>query len=440
MDKQEKSKFVQWLELLQQESWQLELIISGFSIFLLVGVYEPMQDLWRQTTILASNSNSMNLLILPMTILQGSWLVLLTNLIIHVLLRGLWISTVGLRYVSEDIDFDTLNFHPRFDHFLRKHIVSFDRYIERLEKICSIIFAFSFLLIFILISLGVWLMFFGSIDFILNWLPLGQRLTDTLDTILSIFILLTSLLYFIDFLSFGWIKRRKRLALFYYPFYRFYSWITLSFLYRPMYYNLADNRFGRWVGFLLVPYIILIMVASSVSFVTETYFPTQPKNLALSTDVYDDLQDDKLRFVRATIPSKYVSNDFLELFLAYNPRLDDKAIESICPGLTPARQTGVRMDGVVRFDGTSTQQRKVDNDSLLQCMNQLHQVYINDSLYSDLKYRFYTHPERDKMGLLTILDIDYLSRGEHMLKVKTYSKRGEEMKWRESANIPFWKE
>ena len=49
MEKQDKSKFAQWLELLQQESWQLELIISGFAIFLLVGVYDPLQDLWDIT-------------------------------------------------------------------------------------------------------------------------------------------------------------------------------------------------------------------------------------------------------------------------------------------------------------------------------------------------------------------------------------------------------
>ena len=55
---------------------------------------------------------------------------LLVNLIFHVVLRGVWISTVGLRYVSEDIDFDVFRLHPRFDRFLRKHVISFDHYIE----------------------------------------------------------------------------------------------------------------------------------------------------------------------------------------------------------------------------------------------------------------------------------------------------------------------
>lgn len=33
MEDRSKNKLSKWLELLQQESWQLELIISGFAIF-----------------------------------------------------------------------------------------------------------------------------------------------------------------------------------------------------------------------------------------------------------------------------------------------------------------------------------------------------------------------------------------------------------------------
>lgn len=48
MTNKDKKGFAKWLETLQQESWQLELIISGFAIFLLVGTYDPLQDWQRQ--------------------------------------------------------------------------------------------------------------------------------------------------------------------------------------------------------------------------------------------------------------------------------------------------------------------------------------------------------------------------------------------------------
>ena len=40
--KYEDSKFKSWLDTLQQESWQLELIISGVAIFGLIQTFEPI--------------------------------------------------------------------------------------------------------------------------------------------------------------------------------------------------------------------------------------------------------------------------------------------------------------------------------------------------------------------------------------------------------------
>ncbi|MGB5377935.1 hypothetical protein [Muriicola sp.] len=37
------TKFKQWLDILQQESWQLELIISGFAIYGLFMIIDPIE-------------------------------------------------------------------------------------------------------------------------------------------------------------------------------------------------------------------------------------------------------------------------------------------------------------------------------------------------------------------------------------------------------------
>ncbi len=108
--KNEKKDFTKWLELLQQESWQLELIISGFAIFLLVGAYEPIYDSHYQLDKIRRLRfgyafHFMNLVLIA---IQFAWHILFINLLVHVFLRGLWISTIGLRYVSGDIAFEEL--------------------------------------------------------------------------------------------------------------------------------------------------------------------------------------------------------------------------------------------------------------------------------------------------------------------------------------------
>ncbi len=437
------SKLKEWLDNLQQESWQLELIVSGFVIFLLVGVYEPIQDLEQQVGHLTLGSFEMSLLFFPLIVLEGAWLILLINLLIHVGLRGLWISTIGLRYVSQDIDFEALRFTSRFDTFLRKRAGSFDQYIESLEKLCSAIFAFTFLLVFMVISLGVFIGILLIFLLSLQWL-LGMSDQDfaPISQVLNLIFLFTGLLYFIDFIGLGWLKRIKWVGRWYYPIYRLMGFMTAARLYRPLYYNLIDNRFGRRLGFLLVPYFLLLMFASSIRLVTDTYMPRDSSPETIRTDFYDDEHQKPNFESNPSIPSRYVDNGFVSVFIPYAPVQDDKALEELCPGLGAAQATGVRIYGVIKLN--SIYERDVKSDSLLLCFSQQHRIYINDSLMAEPDFYFYDHQSREDQGIQTLLDVAYLPRGRHLLRVESYrairriNGRTTDPEWQEALQIPFW--
>lgn len=53
-------------------------------------------------------------------LLRTAYGVLLIRLLIHVLLRGVWIAAIGLRYVSGDIDYVKLGYQPRFTTWLAR--------------------------------------------------------------------------------------------------------------------------------------------------------------------------------------------------------------------------------------------------------------------------------------------------------------------------------
>jgi len=212
MKKDKNKSFTKWLEILQQESWQLELLISGFAIFLLAESYEPVLNLDDQISLLLSGSAYYEFLYIPYQVMLGAWYVLIINLILHVLLRGLWISTIGLRYVSGDIDFNKLNTSPKFDRFLRTKIVSFDLYIQQLEKLCSSVFGFTFLIIFILISGGLYVVGIFILAITMQWIV--TRFGDIWVLVIVPFLLLYllgGLVYFFDFITLGWIKQKKDL-------------------------------------------------------------------------------------------------------------------------------------------------------------------------------------------------------------------------------------
>ena len=139
--------FKKWLDKLQTESWQLELIISGFAIYGLILTFEPIEI---KMMFAQFRDNKLDGVI--WSIVGMASYILTFNLVVHVLLRGLWIGAIGLRYVSGDIDYQKLNYSEKFTKFLKRKVGSFDRYIAKLENYCSVLFAISFLLIFILLG------------------------------------------------------------------------------------------------------------------------------------------------------------------------------------------------------------------------------------------------------------------------------------------------
>jgi len=438
MKKDKNKSFTKWLEILQQESWQLELLISGFSIFLLAQSYEPLSNLDDQISLLLSGSGYYGLLQIPYQVMLGAWYVLIINLILHVLLRGLWISTIGLRYVSGDVDFNKLDISPKFDQFLRSKIVSFDLYIQQLEKLCSSVFGFTFLIIFILISGGLFVV--GIFILAMTMQVIDNRFGDLWVLVVVPFLLIYLLggfIYFLDFITLGWIKRKKGIAKFYYPIYRFFSVITLAFIYRPIYYNLLDNKFGRNIVLFLIPYLISFTLIASLSINTQAYLPGNRTLQSISNNFYDDTLEDRALY-SASISSKYVKNGYTQLFLPYVARTDDKVIEAICPDLKPAK-TGFSFFGI-----NDPLRNNMNADFALDCHAQRFKIYINDSLLNNIKYRFFEHPTRKNIGLLTVLDVGYLPRGEHVIKVDVKILQNSNAKdtlfFRESALIPFWKE
>ena len=220
--------FKKLLQKLQEESWQLELLISGFAIFGLFSAYPALKVALNTTK---STDNFQLGIILIIALAACS--ILIFNLLLHVLLRGLWIGALGLRYVSGDIDYEKLNYSKKFNRYLKKKVGSFDRYIARLENYCSIIFAVSFLLIFYVLAFASTITVIGLIIHFFLQKPEINSILAWIGIPLLIFVIVGMLLTFFDFASLGLLKKKNWTSKIYFPIYWVFSFITLSFLYKP---------------------------------------------------------------------------------------------------------------------------------------------------------------------------------------------------------------
>lgn len=272
-----KNVFSEWLEKLQQESWQLELLISGFALFGIWEAGDALQYMDYQKDVYAIGKLKPFLNTFLM-ILKFSWVIFFVNLLVHIIVRGLWIGAIGLRYVSGDIDFDQLNYSTTFTRYYKKKIGSFDEYIERLERLSSVLFSYTFLLFFIFLSLVLTVLLFMAIiivgEIVLKEFSNKVRVTSAVLFGLLFFGL--GFIVFIDFITLGALKKVEYpvFSKFYLRIYQFFSFISLSFLFRPLLLNFIDNSYTKKLFYLAFPYLLVMLFAKGFYFEKYSYVPS----------------------------------------------------------------------------------------------------------------------------------------------------------------------
>jgi hypothetical protein len=350
-----KASFKDWLEKLQQESWQLELLISGFALF---AIWEARVLVDSYQNYLTINRNGFNGIAGIMSgafswLINIGWRIFFFNLLIHVLARGLWIGTIGLRYVSNDIDYDYFNYADNFTNYLKKNVGNFDDYIERLERFSSVIFAYTFLLFFIFLSLNLYFIeTFAIINYINN---------PGIGGIFIIIFLFLGLIAFIDFITMGGIKKikEKNIAKVYFVFYWIFSVLTLSFLYRPLLYNFWDEKYTRRLFLISLPYIFLLTFIPKIDFYSYPYFPNYHSNNESEKFIYEHHYYDDERIlaqerkrsifrgkhaiIGVSLPSIELSGNYNRFFIRSYPS-DAKWIKKN-KKITPYHEEGLVIQG-----------------------------------------------------------------------------------------------
>jgi len=440
-----------WLQRLQQESWELELLVSGFSILLL---YKAIGFITEKTEeidlFLNSSLPSSTMVSIFMNILILSLGALIINLTLHLLMRGFWVGIVGLGSVAPKTDFDKLKYSSFFTEKLKLRVGNLDKLVVFIDNISSLVFAFAFLIIFMLLALAIYMVFLlavlGGANMIIQYMSGG--LADIFSFIASgilILIIITGLVYLFDFLSLGLIKKSKRLSRIYYPIYVFYGWITLAFLYRVIYYNLMSRYSRGRIALVLGGYLLALMLVPSLYMDHGIYFDENDDQYYISANYYDNLRNRSDVIEKVSIPSKITNESFLPLFIRYNPE-HNSTIKKRFPEFKPTKTEELKSD--LKFSvglgslhiGYGYREKEEDPETALKCLTDFYNIYLDDSLVACAPTLFSTHSNRGETGLEAMLDIVHLKRGKHMIEVKLEYLKDSGLVEKRYAIVPFWKE
>ena len=374
-----------------------------------------------------------------LTFVLISIFILILSLTLHVVLRGLWIGAIGLRYVSGEIEYDELRYTTKFISYLERKVGPYDKLIAELEKYCSVIFASAFLTVFYILSLFIIIGLGYASNFLIMAVD-SSIYRYTMQGLVLLTLGLGSILTFIDFITLGGLKRSKWLSKIYFPYYRVFSVITLSFLYRPIVYNLLDNKFGKRLARLVIPLYIVILVIASLRNVNSNYIPVnfedqfqqleQLEKVASPLNYDDELGDDKfVGFI--SIPSKSIQESFLPVFIPYRGSMEERLYEAY-PELMPENDQRGLMTSIVRFDFFSLSDRQLRTQNFLSRFSTHYTLEIDGVKYP-AEYVI-TQNILGQSGFETFLDLRDLKRGMHILSFVRNDKSGTQ----KIANVPFW--
>ena len=433
------NSFKKLLDRLQEDSWQLELLISAFAIFGLFYVIDPLTHTLYYSRFY---DNEMAARLYESILL--SVYVLIFNLVLHVLFRALWIGSLGLRYVSGEIEIDKLNYSEKFTKYLKNKVGSFDGYISKLEDLSSVMFAISFLIIFYVLAFHI--VIYGIGNGISN-LSSGVSVVwirTSINIFLTVFYI-GALITFIDFITQGLLKKNKWVSMFYFPIYWIFSITTLSFLYRPLVYNFLDNKFGKRVSFILLPFYIMILILSSLYYQTSSIIPLRStlrskENIAHGRNYEDIVNKGKNLFIKSfAIQSKVITEPYVKIIIPLTKQIEDPLF-GFNPGLKFADIRGYHMPFTFQIGNLwNNMPKDTNNDSIRN-------VYLNtfEEYYSfkidTITYKtdfVITNNAGEYIGIEAYIGIKDLHEGKHIIEFQKLKHKDTDSLV-SIIKVPFW--
>ena len=411
-----------WLARVQEQSWEPEIIISGIVLFALYQIPELIGRLAHFLTnysLSIFSGGTADEALISLLMVANVWLII--GFTAHLFLRSVWVAYVGLSYVyKEGIRVDRLRFRERYKQLLFKD-TGFRSNIIRLERVCSTTFAVSFLLFMCVVGAFFFLAVVAlMVSVFVAFFPDHGSL-PWLDLVLQ----LITLVFIVDFVTLGWLKRIPYFSKFYYPVYRVMSWLTLSPLYRRIYYGLISNL-PRWKAVLGMISFILISAFMAFSIRSETNVAdvlslrlSDTADQAMFPGHYENLMADRPSNT-IQIPSDVIKENHLRVFVVHRSAFEDRYIKPLCN--YEARQDSVD-----------------ENELKMECLDAFYDLKLDSQLVA-ADFIYFHNARTNQEGLIAYLDIAHLDKGRHDLSVvyNFYDEEGE-YNARDVAVVEFYK-
>ncbi|KAA3624322.1 MAG: hypothetical protein DWQ02_23230 [Bacteroidetes bacterium] len=407
------SKKPQWLRLLEQQSWQAELVISGIAIFGSLQLPEVIFSIADEVLVRFSDDSLTYLQYFFIYLLIGVRF-LIAGFIIHFVLRALWVGMLGLVSVFPQGIREKSSMHSA-DYLkkIRAEFSDINKFNQKLDKFSSLILSISAAAVQIFLLIAFWVLvviLLHNLFLMVFPVHVASAIIKGMVLILIIFSFLISLL------NFGKIKESTIAKKLQYPITRGFNRVFTHIFYGPYLYifmTLSTNLtiktrhkiLGIFLLFTLTALFSFDLSSSSVQYFSpQSYFTmNQSPDISMGSN-YENSISEK-RILRPVIQSQTITTDHIKLFIPWFEREVD-ARGKICG--TPAPPDSL----------SQTEKRQFKNRFINNCMSEYYKISIDDKIKPGLKFKKHYHQHHEEKGFQTFIALDSLENGQHLLKIE----------------------
>ena len=247
-------KIPSWLQRIQENSSELELLISGGAIYGLLQASDSIYQYISKYLLLTSKFGDLFGYIFMFQIVIS---MLLLGFISHLIVRAYWLALVCLNYVyPEGIKFDNIKLQKPY--FIKNNTRN-DLYNEivKADKICGLILYTSITACILFAGIIIYMMIVSALDV--------YFLNDLFDTKIFFDIFGYSLvLYILDLILSGLFRKIPYFSYITYPFFKILDFLTLRFIVKKSLWKLSSNS-----NIIKRTLLVSIFVSTSIFYTVE---------------------------------------------------------------------------------------------------------------------------------------------------------------------------
>jgi hypothetical protein len=416
-------------------TWELELVISGAVVFALMqlpGVLNhtlarlrPHLVDWQSRAVL-----------MTYTYVSAAVYTLIIAFLLHLAARAYWIGLIGLDAVfPQGVQWERLRYGPTAIRFYRERLSSIRSLIVRLDKFCSVIFAFASLIVLFCVVSITMVAVFGLIAYALSRLFFaGAHVNVIFFVLIMLFALPSMLISTLDRKLGPRLPPESPLKRAIDRYTRFSFRLPIVSAVGPVLMILLSNVRRRalfplfGLVFLLALLGIFAGLLGQESLLGTGSLPENGGAEEVSYTYYEDQRPEGEVFERfPSIQSDVIADPYIKLFIPYSPERHEPILASRCP-------QAVRMpEGEPR-----TPQQEARARAVLRCLADFHRPMLDGKPLPGLQFQLYTHPETGVRGILGFIPTQGLLPGKHLLQVQA-APHPDADKPPAPYRIPFWR-